>query len=440
MIKIRIPKKFAPEIQYTFEVLIGEFLGLPHFFITDDDHQNFLLELESGKVLTISNRFFELYAEPLGYQVPRALPHAPALWSDHQLGIQDLPILYGEATMSSTDDSIQLHADLIASSFFMLSRWEEVIDDQKDEHDRSTAAHSTAVKFGFLHRPIVNEYAELLWCLLQKAGYSGARTQRTFSAVVTHDIDQPYQWPNWQTNTKHIAGDLIKRRDLSMAIHNTQSLYRTTMLGAPDPYDQHQYLIDWADRHGYQAYFNMIISQRTRYDQSLPPSDPRYLAMIRRIEAHGHKIGFHPGYAVYLDADIFNQELNVLQSMVRQKIISGRQHYLRFKVPHTWRLWDQAGLEWESSMGYTQMPGFRCGTCYTYTVFDCLLRKKLKVKEKPLLLMDATLIYYLKHWDHQHLIDLKQACKKHGGEWVTIWHNDLVQHKLLKDFGSIILN
>ncbi len=440
MIQIQIPKKFCSEIQYTFEILLGEFLGIPHTFNISDIGHNFLLRMESGKNLTIFNSFFCNYTEPHGYMTPQALPSIPINWTDSTLELAQLPVLFGNPIVQINDLEINLEADIIASSYFMLSRWEEIIDDHRDQHDRSTASQSIAFKFNFLHRPIVNEYADLLWLLLLKAGYVGKRKKHEYQYVVTHDMDQPYQWPDWKTSFKHLAGDLMVRKDLTMFTQDLSSLYKTKIQGTQDPFDRHQYLLDLADRQGYKAYFNLIVSRRSKYDFSLSIKDPRLKSIIQTIESNGHTIGYHPGYAVHLDAKIFQGELDQLQSLVQQKISTGRQHYLRFKVPYTWRLWDHAGMEWESSMGYTQMPGFRCGTCYTYTVFDSLERKKLKIKEKPLLLMDATLVYYLKDWNRTELYAMKLSCKKHGGEWVTILHNDLVQHERLNDFEDLILN
>lgn len=64
-------------------------------------------------------------------------------------------------------------------------------------------------------------------------------------------------------------------------------------------------------------------------------------------------------------------------------------------------------------------------------------QEKMKVKEKPLILMDATLIYYQRNWDAGDLLQLKNECKKHGGEWVTIVHNDLVKHPALKGLEEL---
>lgn len=419
---------------------MNEFLGMDFRCHVDAACNDFLISNEKMMTIRIKNHFFSNHSETSGYISSSNLPVAIQYWSDGTLASDGLPVLYGQPRLEETKDEFVLHGDLIASSFFMLSRWEEVVDTQLDAHQRCQGIHSTAFKYNFLHRPIVNEYADVLWTVFLKAGYTGTRKVHTYQSVITHDVDQPYQWPDWYTSIRHLGGDLIKRRDLSLAGVHLKSLYETKIKGHQDPFDQHDYLLNLAEKNNYRAYFNFIISQRSAYDQPLSIRDPRLKTLIDRIESAGHVIGYHPGYSVYLDKKIFNTELAQLQSLVRQDIVSGRQHYLRFKVSETWTLWDQAGMHWESSIGYSDLPGFRCGTCYTYTVFDCKARKKLTVKEKPLILMDATLVYYQTDYPMDAILELKNQCKKHHGEWVTIWHNDLVNHPKLKEFESVILN
>lgn len=438
---VTIPSFHSPEIQYTFEILFEEFLGLNiSFTYSTNPKSDFVIETEHMSPVIIKNQFFSRFILEDNYLNKTGLPQNIAYWTDTTLGTIKLPVLYGESKITVGQNQYILHADLISSSYFMLSRWEETVDDQKDEHDRSTGKNSIAYKYDFLQRPIVNEYADVLWKILIMAGYNGTRKKHNYRAVITHDIDQPYLWPSWFINVKHLAGDLLKRKDLSMFFEDLISLYNTAIKGKRDPFDHHDYLISFANENSYKAHFNFIISALSKFDQSLPVSDSRLKGLISKIEANGHIVGYHPGYNVVNDEMLFKKELNQLQSIVSQKIISGRQHYLRFKVPDTWRIWDAAGMEWESSMGYSDLPGFRCGTCYSYSVFDCKERKKLKLKEKPLLLMDATLVHYLKSAEIPSLHSLKNECKKHGGEWLTLWHNDLVSHPILKDFPSLILN
>jgi len=46
------------------------------------------------------------------------------------------------------------------------------------------------------------------------------------------------------------------------------------------------------------------------------------------------------------------------------------------------------------TVGYAEREGFRCGTCYEFKPFNFLTRKKLKVKEYPLTIMEGTLVGY----------------------------------------------
>lgn len=437
-LSISIPAKFSAEIQYTFEILLHEFLGQTVEFTSQTETVDFIINGEGIKPIVIKNSFFSHFIEPHGYLSSAALPKQINYWTDATWSIDQLPVLYGLGKLEESQQHWTLHADIIASSFFMLSRWEEVVDKDKDIHQRSTAASSTAYRYNFLHRPLVNEYSDLLWNLLIRAGYQGIRKKHLFETAVTHDVDQQYQWPDAFTGIKHLAGDLIKRKSFNLFVKNLVSMIRTRWLNKPDPFDQHALQMDLAERAGIRACFNFIVSRSSPFDQPLSHQDPRMKNLIRQIESRGHQIGFHPGYESYMDGNRFDAELKILQNLTQQKIEGGRQHYLRFSVPHTWRLWEHAGMTWESSMGYSDMPGFRCGTCYTYSVFDCLDRKKLRLKEKPLILMDATLVYYLKSWDMNEVVKLRDQCIRHGGTWMTIWHNDLVNHPLLHQFKKVI--
>ena len=56
----------------------------------------------------------------------------------------------------------------LADKIFMLSRYEEVVKSDRDRFDRFPASASLAAQEGFLNRPIVNEYLEILWaCLIR---------------------------------------------------------------------------------------------------------------------------------------------------------------------------------------------------------------------------------------------------------------------------------
>ena len=86
------------------------------------------------------------------------------------------------------------------------------------------------------------------------------------------------------------------------------------------------------------------------------------------------------------------------------------------------------------SLGYADHSGFRCGICYEYTLFDLIKRKQLNVKERPLIVMDCSVIdeRYMDMGATQKAFDymntLKSRCKIFNGDFTLLWHNDRFQN------------
>jgi hypothetical protein len=83
-------------------------------------------------------------------------------------------------------------------------------------------------------------------------------------------------------------------------------------------------------------------------------------------------------------------------------------------------------MKTDSTAGYAEKEGFRCGCCYSFPVFNILTRKKLNLRETPLMAMDTTLAVYqkLSTEDLQRRIrNLSGTVKKYNGEFTILWHN-----------------
>ena len=110
---------------------------------------------------------------------------------------------------------------------------------------------------------------------------------------------------------------------------------------------------------------------------------------------------------------------------MNQSAWGGRQHYLRWKNPDTWQYWQDVGLSYDSTLAYAQEIGFRSGCCYEHSVFNLSTRQSLKLRERPLVAMDATLLTYMEYSlekaEHS-LKDLIQVCRRYNGDFTLLWH------------------
>ena len=88
---------------------------------------------------------------------------------------------------------------------------------------------------------------------------------------------------------------------------------------------------------------------------------------------------------------MFVREKNKLEQDINGIVTEGRQHALRFEVPGTWNIWNDNGMKTDSTLGFSALEGFRCGTGNRFKVFDVKKRRTLELQELSLIVMDTTL-------------------------------------------------
>jgi len=398
ILKIQTTDRFQPEKEYSYHVLFHEMLGVDYHI---DYHEitGHLLQFPNGAVLKIPDGFLEPET-----QISCLLP-----------------------------DSSR---DPFAALFYTLTRWEEKNPHVVDEHGRFPASQSIAWKQGCLHRPVVNEWADELWETMIRLGWKGERKRRKFQLSFSCDVDHPRLWWSAADRVKTLAGAILKRRDLKecgywLKNHSFQH---------KDPYDVFEEWFDLLAENNLIGQFNFMGARAQSSDCWYPLQHPFVSALMQKIADHGHQIGFHPSYEAFEDQTVFEKELSSLREISPLEIRAGRQHYLRFSAPETWKMWEHAGLTEDSTLGYAEVEGFRCGICHDYPVFDTEQRKMLRLREKPLLAMDVTLAQYQGYTPEQaleHLSNLRKTVEKHGGDFTLLWHNSSWNTPFWEDWKSV---
>jgi hypothetical protein len=424
MINIYLPDNFIPEREYIIDFFFECQLGVPYLKVR---HQFpfYRILLPNGNDLVIEDHFFYKINENDGYLNKRFLPKNINYFQHEDFKNEAIPIIFGENRLSKCEvNSLNLGADIFASAFFMLTRWEEHVLEIKDEHNRFPAKESLAYKNNFLNRPLVNEYTELLWELLVYSGYKGSRKRKEFRIIPTHDIDLFQYWDVKRIINlpKNLVGDIFIRKNPALFVKRLSSLIKT-IFSFTDPCNTFNYLMDKAENSHSKARFYFIAGGETVYESNYSILSRKVRSVIGNIIKRGHLIGIHPSYNSFNDFNLLIREVSDLNMITGQQILETRNHYLRFDVPFTWELLNQAGLLIDSSMYYSEIPGFRCGICNEFTIFDIVQRKKLDIIERPLIVMDTS--YKNKESDvlYSEIVQLKEAVKKYHGDFIFLWHN-----------------
>ena len=335
------------------------------------------------------------------------------------------------------EESVRIHFDLLGTIFYILNRIEEMQNPARDEHDRFPASASHAFQNDYLHRPVVDELVEVLWRCIKHLWPGAERKQDVFRTMVTHDVDAPFEYlfrPAWRA-VRVFGGDLLKRLSPGLALSRAAEWFNVKHLDKweADPFYTFESIMNLSERYGLRSVFNFLAGGCSILDGDYALDHPRIAAVMSRIHDRGHEIGYHGSYATYRDADKTRREVESLLRAaerlgIKQDNWGGRQHYLRWSAPATWRNYAEAGLNYDATLSYADHAGFRCGTCHPFQPFDVERGEPLNLTEYPLTVMECSVLdsryMNLPHEEAlQYILKLKSACRKYAGVFGLLWHN-----------------
>jgi len=452
MLQIKIPNISKNEQKYILKILLDEFLGI-----------DYKIKVYSGSNIEINkiNHFSKLILNASFFHVITRswlqLQSMPALslktWVPENDGIDanltqpSVPVLYGSPGIVRNNNHLYLNLDIFGGAFFMLTRYEELVIKDRDQHDRFSAISSHAYKNGYLNRPLVDEYVEILKKCLKMLWPDLKFKERKFSINVSHDVDQLSRYQtrkNLHQYLRALGGDLM-RGFIKDLIYSPLSYFNKNIeLNAHDPYNTFDWLMDISDKNNLKSTFNFICGKSSNYNADYNIKDIQIQNLIKKINDRGHLIGLHPSYDCYLNPELIKKEINELKNSfnsldIQQRDITSRMHYLRWQTPDTLVYLNNASIKRDTTFGYAEHAGFRCGTCHSYQGYDLNNHKKLDIMIEPLIVMDVTL------FDKKYMglnfqcafdfaVDLKKKCKKMNGHYNILWHNSFFQNPRQKKF------
>ncbi len=456
-LEIFVPAACRQPAQWVLRWIFDEVLGVPARVV---EHTGDQFEIRwRGRVLALENDFLRRHL-PLWRQPGTLLIAPPRQWIhvramlDVELEDPSIPVLWGEPGLVRTPQGAHLKLDVIGSIFFLLSRYEEVIDPARDQYDRFPAAASLAVQRGFLQRPLVDEYIEILWAALRSVWPGLTRKTARGMMRVSCDVDEPYE--RWIRNpwllAQGVAGALLRKRSLAGAatrVKNAWHSRRGDYLHDPHwTFDWYMTQLELCGSRG--AFYFIATPGRTRYDCAYALEEPRMQALLAQVAARGHEIGLHGSFNTYRDgAQLGRDRKRLRAALVRARaearsgtdagaggstgakagpgasddplVRGNRQHYLRWDAATTPDLLEQAGFDYDASGGFPYDPGFRHGTAREFPMWSWKKQGPLRLRQRPLMLMESAVL-----GDPgsalEHMARLKHTALRYG-DFNLLWHN-----------------
>jgi hypothetical protein len=441
---VHVPDNCHAERRYIASLLFEEFLGLP-IRVVFESRRDVAIVGSDDKELVLNDSFFATASHH--WLAAASMPPRPLRWaqlpddfSATESGVRTLPVLFAEPADvplvgREAPSRTRCSLDVLGTAFYLITRYEELAAPVEDDYGRFPVEASLAFQEGFLDRPVVDEYVELLWWLLSQQWPGLERKQNRYQFFLSHDVDSPYRVLGRPLSDVVLAAgvDVTMRRGWRVAGRRLTNACRV-YLGdhGADPYNTFEFIMSTSEAYSLRNAFYFITRRRSgRLDGTHSFQSKPVERLIQAVHRRGHEIGLHPGYTTYRNNQYIAEEFSLLRKQcdrlgVNQSAWGGRQHYLRWKNPTTWAAWDRAGLDYDSSVGYADDVGFRCGTCREYTVYELVERRPLQLRERPLVVMECALSYRFPQPVNScfdRLAKLIERCRRMNGNFTLLWHN-----------------
>lgn len=327
--------------------------------------------------------------------------------------------------------------DIFAASFYLASRYEEYLPHKRDLYNRFDADQSIAQKEGFLHQPVINIWVQKFAQLLQEVYPDFQPEEKKYKFITTIDVDNAYAYlEKGFVRSLMGYGKSFLTFDFKGIKDRTQTLLGTKK----DPYDTFDYQKRLVQEQGLTFIYFFLLGDYGVNDKNIPISSRKFRSLIKSISDHS-KIGIHPSFASNNSFAQLEKEVGRLNGVINREIWRSRQHFLKLRLPDTYRNLIELDITDDFTMGYASNYGFRAGLCTPFYFYDLDLEVETKLKIHPFAIMEGTLKYYMGIGPENampHYKRLIDEVRMVNGEFISLWHNDsLNDYDLWKGWKAV---
>lgn len=439
MLTITCHNDNIPERTYSINILFHTLLGLgenEYQIVFTEEAESYLIEHDNGNII-VEDHFFKHYTNPLSYLKKENIPSKAGYF--HALG-KEIPMIYGEDRFVLDDGTTIIGLDLFASTFFMLSRWEEYalgreenrLNLEANQFIQTDEEELFCVKNQLTEKAFVHDYEYLLRELFNQLGFP-IEQRRSFGVLLTHDVDKLSR--ENRHDIVYYFLRFIRRRQYKKSykwIKRNLHIFFFTL----NQYKLFSKYLEVSNRHHLTDYFMFKTCQRGDEECTYEISSKASQRIINKLSKTSAEIGFHPSQNTFNNNEQFEKEYTRLVDACKVQPKIGRNH----RLVHN----NNSILQWESisspvisNYGYQRRIGFRCGIVCPFPIFKLFDREPSLVKELPFNIMETSIRRHFKSLDRawSAITNIIDQGERYHGIICLNWH---VRAFTRKDFTEQI--
>lgn len=420
--------KITPRVRYAFNLVFKDVLNIDYKIISDREEFKTCEGVKIAYTVNPMDEAFFIQSKPLLFE--------------QGINDQEINIFPFDRTKAffSLGSRSMFPFDLFAASFYLASRYEEYLPHKRDLYNRFDAEQSLAYNEGFLHQPVINIWCQKLGELLMEIYPQLTIQKREYKFITTIDVDNAYAFLE-KGFVRTLMG--YAKSFLTFDFSGVKNRTKTLLGFQKDPYDTFDYQKKMIREHNLTFIYFFLLGDYGRNDKNIPVNSAKFQSLIKSISDHS-KIGIHPSFASNSDFKLLEKEVGRLSGVINREVWRSRQHFLKLRLPDTYRNLIDLDITDDFTMGYASNYGFRAGLCTPFHFYDLDLEVETLFKIHPFAIMEGTLKYYMEIGPENampHFKRLIDEVRMVGGEFISLWHNDSLNDKgIWKEWRAVFEN
>jgi hypothetical protein len=259
---------------------------------------------------------------------------------------------------------------------------------------------------------------------------------------MTHDIDHPLRYPSLLAVVRRLASSSLRTRfkpsDVAAEFRSGLRAYRDPK---HDPYLQNIATLIALDASLEEPPLCFVMGAHPGpFDEGYDLRRRPWLSVLETLRASRSRLGWHPGYAAAHDETLLSIEKDRIESALGSPVTDARFHYLRWTPDTSWATLAALGVSRDHSVGYADLPGFRCGTSQPFQCFSLAQQRELAIEEWPLIIMDTTLAMLRTEgaYDTGLITDIMHRTRRVDGCLTVLVHNCFTDTTILAALMSVV--
>ncbi|HOM91514.1 MAG TPA: polysaccharide deacetylase family protein, partial [Bacteroidia bacterium] len=258
-----------------------------------------------------------------------------------------------------------------------------------------------------------------------------------YKYVSTIDIDNAYAYlEKGLMRTIGAYGRSLVNFDLPQIVERSKVLMRLMH----DPYHTYELMHDLHKRYKINVIYFFLLGEYGENDKNVSVDNRNFQSLIQSLADYADA-GIHPSYGSNIKDGRLQKEVQLLTKILKREVTKSRQHFLKIRLPDTYRKLISVDIKEDFTMGYAGNIGFRAGICSSFYFYDLDQEVQTPLLIHPFAVMDATFRYYLKV-NPEQVIDLIkpliEEVKAVNGTFISLWHNEsLSENHIWKGYRDI---